>query len=112
MPPLHFDAHFFEAFGLSIQEQSLLSSTPFVITLIAIFSAAAGVALTSLRALSRWLVPFGGGVLVGVGLFWVLPEIAEVLRHRSQNTTGIYAKVSLDALRGVARPWPVMGAGR
>jgi integrase/recombinase XerD len=41
-----------------------------------------------------------------------LPEIAEVLRHRSQSTTAIYAKVSLDALRGVARPWPVVGAGR
>jgi site-specific recombinase XerD len=41
-----------------------------------------------------------------------LPEIAEVLRHRSQTTTAIYAKVSLDALRGVARPWPVIGAGR
>ena len=64
----------------SIQERSLVSSTPFVITLIAIFSAAAGVALTSLHALSRKLVPFGGGVLVGVGLFWVLPEIANVLR--------------------------------
>jgi integrase/recombinase XerD len=41
-----------------------------------------------------------------------IPEIAEVLRHRSQMTTGIYAKVSLDALRSVARPWPVVGAGR
>lgn len=41
-----------------------------------------------------------------------LPEIAEVLRHRSQSTTAIYAKVSLDALRGVARPWPVVGARR
>jgi site-specific recombinase XerD len=41
-----------------------------------------------------------------------LPEIAEVLRHRSQSTTVIYAKVSLDALRTVARPWPVVGAGR
>jgi site-specific recombinase XerD len=41
-----------------------------------------------------------------------MPEIAEVLRHRSQTTTAIYAKVSLEALRGVARPWPVMGAGR
>ena len=41
-----------------------------------------------------------------------LPEIAEVLRHRSQSTTAIYAKVSLDALRAVARPWPVVGAGR
>ena len=41
-----------------------------------------------------------------------MPEIAEVLRHRSQTTTAIYAKVSIEALRGVARPWPVMGAGR
>jgi len=41
-----------------------------------------------------------------------IPEIAEVLRHRSQTTTTIYAKVSLDALRGVARPWPGVGAGR
>jgi integrase/recombinase XerD len=41
-----------------------------------------------------------------------LSEIAEVLRHRSQSTTAIYAKVSFDALRGVARPWPVVGAGR
>jgi site-specific recombinase XerD len=41
-----------------------------------------------------------------------LPEIAQVLRHRSQSTTGIYAKVSLEALREVARPWPVVGAGR
>jgi site-specific recombinase XerD len=41
-----------------------------------------------------------------------IPEIAEVLRHRSQSTTAIYAKVSLDALRAVARPWPVVGAGR
>jgi integrase/recombinase XerD len=41
-----------------------------------------------------------------------MPEIAEVLRHRSQTTTAIYAKVSLEALRGVARPWPIMGAGR
>jgi site-specific recombinase XerD len=36
-------------------------------------------------------------------------EIAEVLRHRSQGTTAIYAKVSFDALRTVARPWPVAG---
>jgi site-specific recombinase XerD len=41
-----------------------------------------------------------------------IPEIAEVLRHRSQSTTAIYAKVSLEALREVARPWPVAGAGR
>jgi integrase/recombinase XerD len=38
-----------------------------------------------------------------------MSEIAEVLRHRSQNTTAIYAKVSFESLRGVARPWPAAG---
>jgi integrase/recombinase XerD len=38
-----------------------------------------------------------------------IAEIAEVLRHRSQSTTAIYAKVSFEALRTVARPWPVRG---
>jgi len=41
-----------------------------------------------------------------------LSEIAEVLRHRSQNTTGIYAKVAFQALREVARPWPGEGGCR
>jgi integrase/recombinase XerD len=39
-------------------------------------------------------------------------EIAEVLRHRSQGTTAIYAKVSLEALRTVARPWPLGGGAQ
>jgi site-specific recombinase XerD len=38
-----------------------------------------------------------------------IPEIAEVLRHRAQSSTMIYAKVSLEALRTVARPWPIVG---
>ncbi len=50
---------------------------PSLITLIAVLSAAAGVWLTSYHGLSRRLVPFGGGVLLGVALFWVLPEMAE-----------------------------------
>jgi site-specific recombinase XerD len=41
-----------------------------------------------------------------------IAEIAEVLRHRSQNTTALYAKVSFDALRTVARPWPVRGGAQ
>jgi site-specific recombinase XerD len=41
-----------------------------------------------------------------------MAEIAEVLRHRSQTTTAIYAKVSFEALRTVARPWPVIGGGQ
>ena len=35
-----------------------------------------------------------------------LDEIGEVLRHRSPNTTAVYAKVDLTALRTLALPWP------
>jgi integrase/recombinase XerD len=35
-----------------------------------------------------------------------LAEIGEVLRHRSPQTTTIYAKVDLTALRTLALPWP------
>lgn len=36
-----------------------------------------------------------------------LEEIGDVLRHRSRSSTAIYAKLDLDGLRTVARPWPV-----
>ena len=35
-----------------------------------------------------------------------LDEIGELLRHRSPNTTAVYAKVDLTALRTLALPWP------
>lgn len=35
-----------------------------------------------------------------------LPEIAEILRHRTPATTEIYAKVDFETLRGVALDWP------
>ena len=35
-----------------------------------------------------------------------LPEIGQLLRHRRAATTAIYAKVDLDRLRLIARPWP------
>lgn len=35
-----------------------------------------------------------------------LPEIGQVLRHRSIASTAIYARVDLDALRELAQPWP------
>jgi integrase/recombinase XerD len=35
-----------------------------------------------------------------------LLEIGQLLRHRSQLTTAIYAKVDRDALRTLAWPWP------
>ncbi len=38
-----------------------------------------------------------------------LAEIGQVLRHREQKTTAIYAKVDGKALRALARPWPSQG---
>lgn len=35
-----------------------------------------------------------------------LQEVASVLRHRSIETTQIYAKVDVTALRNIAQPWP------
>jgi integrase len=35
-----------------------------------------------------------------------IKEVADVLRHRSLNTTLIYAKLNLGALADVAMPWP------
>jgi integrase/recombinase XerD len=35
-----------------------------------------------------------------------LEEVGQVLRHRSALTTAIYAKVDLESLRTLARPWP------
>jgi site-specific recombinase XerD len=39
-----------------------------------------------------------------------LAEVAQVLRHASESTTVIYAKVDRDALAGCTQPWP--GAAR
>lgn len=40
-----------------------------------------------------------------------LPEVGQVLRHREQKTTAIYAKVDREALRALARPWPLQEGG-
>ena len=41
-----------------------------------------------------------------------MSEIGEVLRHRSSDSTEIYAKVDFQALRAVALPWVGMGGER
>lgn len=41
-----------------------------------------------------------------------MAEIAEVLRHRSPQTTEIYAKVDILGLRSLAQPWPGDGGGQ
>lgn len=38
-----------------------------------------------------------------------LVEIGQLLRHRSPQTTAIYAKVDRERLRALARPWPSPG---
>jgi len=35
-----------------------------------------------------------------------LVHISQVLRHHSLQTTGIYARVDVEQLRALARPWP------
>jgi site-specific recombinase XerD len=41
-----------------------------------------------------------------------MAEIGGVLRHRSPNTTAIYAKVDFEGLRALALTWPGTGGGR
>jgi len=41
-----------------------------------------------------------------------LDEIGEILRHRTPNTTEIYAKVDINSLRSLALPWPTKGGVR
>jgi site-specific recombinase XerD len=40
-----------------------------------------------------------------------LEEIGQLLRHRSQRSTAIYAKARIEALRTLARPCPAAGTG-
>jgi site-specific recombinase XerD len=39
-----------------------------------------------------------------------LPDVGQILRHRSLSTTAIYAKVDRGALRELAQPWPTGSA--
>ena len=41
-----------------------------------------------------------------------LDEVGDVLRHRSRTTTTIYARYGVEALRPLARLWPVEGESR
>jgi hypothetical protein len=41
-----------------------------------------------------------------------LVRIGQVLRHHSLQSTAIYARVDVDQLRPLAKPWPHEGAQR
>ena len=38
-----------------------------------------------------------------------LPEMSDMLRHRSRASTMIYAKLDIEGLRSIAQPWPISG---
>lgn len=79
------------------------------------FSGAGGICLVVKRALARAGINSQrkGAHLFRHGLAaqilrrgGSLSDIGAILRHRDPNTTAIYAKVDLTALRELARPWP------
>lgn len=41
-----------------------------------------------------------------------LEEIGDMLRHRSRESTMIYARLDIDGLRSIAQPWPVAGGAQ
>lgn len=55
--------------------QSALFSA-ILVSLIAIAGVLAGIRLSAIHSISRALVAFSGGVLVGIASFWVLPELS------------------------------------
>lgn len=59
------------------EEFFLHAFSVFAITAIAVFATACGVWLSSVHAIARRVVPLGGGILMGVALLWVVPEMAE-----------------------------------
>ena len=41
-----------------------------------------------------------------------LEEIGDMLRHRCQASTMLYARLDIDGLRSVSQPWPVVGGAK
>lgn len=41
-----------------------------------------------------------------------LPEVSDMLRHRSRASTMIYAKLDIEGLRSIAQPWPIIGGAQ
>ena len=63
-------------------------------------------ALPQLRAEALCLARIGDRTDVQAIEHASLAEIGELLRHRSPQTTALYARVDLGALRALAVPWP------
>ena len=63
--------------GPAVNPASLgIYPTLLLLVLVTLAGALAGTRLAAIPLLSRRVLPFSGGMLVGVALFWILPEIA------------------------------------
>lgn len=49
-----------------------------ILFLLALAGVAAGIRLAEIPAASARIVPFSGGLLIGIAVFWVFPEMAEL----------------------------------
>ena len=49
----------------------------FALVLLTMVGAAAGTKLAETPSISQRVLPFSGGLLIGIALFWILPEIAQ-----------------------------------
>jgi len=52
-------------------------AVPWLLTLVALLGVCAGLSLGQSRTFSSHLAAAGGGLLLGISLFWLLPEVAE-----------------------------------
>jgi zinc transporter ZupT len=64
------------------------------LALLTLASALAGIWLAETPSLSQGVLPFSGGLLVGIALFWILPEIAESFGWK-QGCVGLVAGFAL-----------------
>jgi len=66
-----------------------------LLTLLALVGVTAGILLGQSRILSAHLAAAGGGLLFGVALFWLIPEIAEKSSRSAAITLAIVATIAM-----------------
>jgi len=64
------------------------------LALVTLLGALAGIRLAAIPSLSQRALPFSGGLLVGIALFWILPEIAQLYGWK-QGCAGMLAGFGL-----------------
>lgn len=73
-------------------------TVPWLLTLLALGGVIAGIFLGQARTLSAHLAAAGGGLLFGISLFWLLPEIAETVGRTTAAATALSVTAGLAVL--------------